>query len=199
MSTWPQVDFLKLVENAWGSKVDESELTILGGFCAEQDLMGFIRQWKPKFPFRILEYASEICFEKGETPPKNINVTLLERGRLFGEDGDLSLRRKGTCFNWTFVGLAGTQAPNGDYSTRSYWDENNKHKAEAFHQYKEKTLLWGKWNGGQWYESRVAAAKLDYPQEGKRIQLEYKIFSHAGQISFVWYTGLSEWRETNLG
>src|SRR5690554_5168078 len=118
MSIWPQVDFPELVESALGSKVGKNELAILGGYCAEEDLMGFISQWKLKFPFRIWEYVSEICFEKGETPPNNINVTLLERGRLFGEDGDLSLRRKGNCFNWTFVGLAGTQAPNGDYGTR---------------------------------------------------------------------------------
>jgi len=45
----------------------------------------------------------------------------------------------------------------------------------------------------------VAAAKLNYPIIGERIQLDYKIFSHAGQVSFVWYTGLSEWKVTVHG
>ena len=203
MNIWSQVDFAKLVEDMLGSIVDEKELAIFGGYCAEKDLIGFIPQWKVTFPFRIWEYVSEICFEKEEDIPKNINVTLLERGRLFGEYGDLSLRRTGDGFNWTFIGPAGTQAPKGNYGTRSYWDEkndhNNEHRAKTFHQYKEKALLWGEWNGKQWYESRVAAARLNYPQEGKRMQIEYKIFSNAGKISFVWFTGFREWRETNLG
>ena len=205
MNIWSQVDFAKLVEDMLGSIVDEKELAIFGGYCAEKDLIGFIPQWKVTFPFRIWEYVSEICFEKGKDIPENINVTLLERGRLFGEYGDLSLRRTGDGFNWTFIGPAGTQVPKGNYGTQSYWEEqkvhNNEHECNAkiFHEYKEKVLLWGEWNGKQWYESRVAAARLNYPQNGQRLQLECKIFSRAGKICFVWYTGLSEWRETNLG
>ena len=124
---------------------------------------------------------------------------MLERGRLFGKDGDLTLRRNGSRFNWSFIGPTGIQAPKGDYDTKNYWSKDNKYKKEAFHQYQEQTLLWGKWDGKRRSESRVAAAKLNYPIIGERIQLDYKIFSHAGQVSFVWYTGLSEWKVTVHG
>jgi ABC-type Mn2+/Zn2+ transport system ATPase subunit len=67
MNIWSQVDFAKLVEDMLGSIVDEKELAIFGGYCAEKDLIGFIPQWKVTFPFRIWEYVSEICFEKEKT------------------------------------------------------------------------------------------------------------------------------------
>lgn len=196
MNIWPQVDFPKLVEKVLNSRIDNSELAILGGQCTEKDLLNFIDQWRTKFHFRIWEYASEIVFEIEKAAPSLINVSLLERGRLFGKDGDLSLRREGDRFYWNFVGPAGTHAPEGNFGTRNYWDTINKHRPKTFHQYHEKTLLWGELNNGRWHELRVAGAQLDYPVEGKRIQLEYKVLSNAGQISFVWYTGLSEWEET---
>lgn len=200
MSAWPQVDFPKLVKNVLAPQVGKDELSIFGGYCVEQNLKDFIRQWKIKFPFGIWEYTNEIIFKKENLTSWDINVALLERGRLFGEEGDLTLRREGPCFNWFFIGPAGIQVPKGDYNARNYWEENDKKKdakskAKKFHQYQEKTLLWGKWDGKGWRESRVAAANLDYPHNGERIQLEYQIFSFAGQVQFVWYTGLSAWEE----
>lgn len=209
MNTWPQVDFDELLVKVKKPRVGINELTILGGHCAENCFEKFIGQWleqrEIKLPFRIWEYASEIIFKKENDSPENINVALLERGRLFGEDGDLTLRRNGSSFEWSFVGPAGIQAPEENYDAKCYWDENPKIK--EFHQYQEKVLLWGKWDDRHkcWVEPRVAGAKLDYPRErshqgeGKRLQLEYKIFSHAGQIKFVWYTDLSEWKEADHG
>lgn len=199
MTTWPQVNHTKLIERVMDSKVGKDELSIWGGYCIEKDLLHFIQQWKQTFHFQIWEYASEIYFKKEEIPPLTLNVSLLERGRLFGRDGDLALRRDGPQFHWSFIGPAGSLAPEGNYSTRSYWNEDIDHNAKTFHQHLEKALLWGEWDGERWYDSRIAGAQLNYPQEGKRVQLEYKVFSHAGQICFVWYTGLSEWREKDRG
>ncbi len=191
----PQVDFKELVEKVLEPKIGRDTLTILAGLCQEKEMLGFLQQWEIEFSYRIWEYASEIVFEKNEEPAK-INVALLERGRLFGNEGDLSIRREGTSFSWLFLGAVGTQAPKGSYNTQDYWSKDNNHKVEKFHCYPEKTLLWGEWNGRQWHESRVAGANLIYPSAGKRVQLEYLIYSHAGQVIFVRYTGLNEWRES---
>lgn len=190
----PQVNFKELVEKVLETKIGRDTLTILAGLCQEKELLGFLQQWKTKFPFRIWEYASEVVFEKNETRAVDINAALLERCRLFGDGGDLSMRREGSSFIWLFLGPVGTQAPKGNYDMQSYWSENNRHKVEKFHCYPEKTLLWGEWNGKRWHESRVAGANLIYPLAGKRVQLEYLVYSHAGQVNFVRYTGLSEWR-----
>ncbi len=106
------------------------------------------------------------------------------------------LRRNGMAFDWRFVGPAGIKPPEGEYGTKDYWKD---HPEVTFHQYKETALLWGQWNGKGWTEDRVAAARLNYPAEGRRIQLHYRVFSYYGRIKFVWYTGTSEWKEEDHG
>jgi len=188
MKSWGQVDFEELVAQIKQPQFGRDELTILGGQCIESELSELIKHWDlARMPFRIWEYCSEIVFEK-DTHPENL--ALLERGRIFGEGGDLMLRRNGTSFIWRFIGPAGIKRPSGNYSTYDYWDRN---RDLALHQEKKTALLWGEWNGGQWVENRVGAAKLNYPIAGKRIQLHYKTFTHAGFVEFAWYIGLSEW------
>ncbi|NLG85433.1 MAG: hypothetical protein GX493_12705, partial [Firmicutes bacterium] len=60
-------------------------------------------------------------------------------------------------------------------------------------------LVGGEFNGDRWIEDRVAAARLEYPQEGKRLVLKYKTYSRAGQVEFVWYTELTEWEGAGDG
>jgi hypothetical protein len=191
MKSWEQVDFRKLADRVKQPPFGRDELTILGGQCAESEITKLIEHWDwAKMPFRIWEYSSEIIFER-DTHPKNL--VLLERGRLFGEGGDLMLRRNGGGFDWRFIGPAGVLKPTKDYNMQNYWESNRK----TFHQDEKTTLLWGKWDGNQWIEDRVGSAKLNYPMtkllKDDRIQLTYKAFSYSGQLEFVWYTGLSKW------
>lgn len=192
MNLWLQVEFKKIVEEVCQSRCGRHNLTILGGQCAEIDLLKFLEQWDPAgMPFRVWEYIGEVVFEKDTLPQ---NIALLERGRIFGEGGDLMLRRNDTTFDWRFVGPVGIKPPAGGYDTQDYWEY---HPKETFHQHNETALLWGEWNGKRWTEDRVAAAKLNYPATGRQIQLHYRVFSRAGRVKFVWYTGLSEWREAD--
>lgn len=194
MISMPPVDFKKLVEKVRQPKLDQVNLTIVGGQCNESVLIEFLEKWDlMKMPYRIWEYTSEIDYGENLLPQ---NVVLLERGRVFGPGGDLMLNRNETVFTWRFIGPAGIQAPAGAYSAIEYWENNPDVK---FHQYEEAALLWGFWDGKRWSESRVAAARLNYPAVGQRIQLHYKAFSCAGQVKFVWYTALSEWKELNNG
>jgi hypothetical protein len=192
MNRWPCVDFGNLTDEIRQPQCGQKELTILGGRCSESNLEGLFQKWNlAEMPFRIWEYCSEIVFEKSTIPR---NFALLERGRVFGEGGDLMLRRNGIDFEWRFIGPAGIAKPTADYEPQNYW----KTKINVtFHKKEETSLLWGKWNGDQWIEDRVGAAKLNYPvkisEKEKRLQLNYKTFTHAGIVAFVWFTGLSEW------
>lgn len=194
MKPWPRVDFQKLVQEVTQSQCGQADLSIRGGRCAESDLLAFVRQWPPvQMPYRIWEYVSEIAFEKDSLPR---NVALLERARLFGEGGDLELRRDGTGFAWRFIGPAGMQPPAGDYGAQDYWAD---HPQATFHQREETALLWGKRDGEKWADDRVGAATLKYPATGERVQVHYKTFSHSGRVEFVWFTRLSEWKEADNG
>jgi hypothetical protein len=192
MNRWPCVDFAKLTDEVKQSQSGLKDLTILGGRCAECNLMGLLQEWNLiEMPFSIWEYCSEIVFEKNTIPQ---NITLLERGRVFGNSGDLMLRRNGIDFEWRFIGPAGIKEIAADYGPQNYWKTNIN---VMFHEKEETSLLWGKWNGERWIEDRVGAAKLDYPvkdtEKEERLQLNYKTFTHAGIVEFVWFTGLSEW------
>ncbi|HEB64996.1 MAG TPA: hypothetical protein ENJ02_05590 [Chloroflexi bacterium] len=195
MSDKKAVDFTTLVEQVTKSQVGKEALSIWGGRCAESDLVKFLEQWNnlAQMPYRIWEYASKIVFEKDTLPDKAV---LLQRGRLFGADGDLEVRRDGEKFAWRFVGPAGTQPPDGDYQTDNYWDA---HPDVVFFEEEASALLWGQrqMNNGRWKENRVGAAHLAYPADPgwQRVQVHYKTFSRAGRPQFVWYTSLSEWKE----
>jgi hypothetical protein len=148
-------------------------------------------------PFRIWEYASRIEFKRN-TPPDEVN--LLERGRLFGEGGDLELRRDGAVFRWGYIGKPGAQPPSGHQpAPDNFWTKN---KAVTFHRCNEAALLWGERREEQsrWFDDRVARALLDYPEPAAsaawpRVRICYWTFSRAGRIEFVWLRDLVEWKE----
>lgn len=186
-----RISFQELVQKVVNSgEYGKNDLSIWGGYCGGGDLPDFLQGWSlDSMPYRIWEYPSEIVFELNTLPS---NGTLMQRGRFFGEGGDLELRREGAAFRWRFIGLAGIVPPAGNYGVQKYWES---HPDVWFHRYKEKALLWGKWNGQQWRDDRVGSARLAYPASGERVQVHYWVFSRAGQVAFVWYTRLSEWKE----
>ncbi|MEW6664391.1 MAG: hypothetical protein AB1512_04115 [Thermodesulfobacteriota bacterium] len=196
MKPWPRVDFKNLVHEVMQPQWGQSDLSIWGGQCVESELPAFLRQWPlEQLPYRIWEYASELIFEQGTLPQ---NAALLGRARLFGEGGDLELRREGVAFAWRFVGPAGVQPPAGDYGAQDYLAT---HPGVAFHRREETALLWGEKKEGQWVENRVGGAKLSYPGllAWQRVQVHYRTFSLAGRVEFVWFTRLSEWKEGENG
>jgi len=194
------IDFNRLVNQvAKKPQVGRESLAIWGGTCAEDALDSFLDGWcLEQMPYRIWQYTDRIGFEKGTLAS---NVGLLERGRLFGTGGDLDLRRDGDGFRWRFVGEPSVH-PSEGYGTKknNFWAQDENQTA-AFHCYEEKALLWGERNENRWHDDRVAAAKLDYPvpDDAERMQVEYKVYSHAGRVEFVWLTGLQEWKEESNG
>ena len=192
-----RVQFDDIAQMVTQPLVGKDHLSIWGGRCAEGDLLAFLDGWDlSRMPYRIWEYVSDIRFEKDTLPN---DIVLLQRGRLFGEGGDLEVRRDGEEFAWRFIGKPKMRPPEDyDLEENDFW---HRHPDAAFHQYEQKALLWGeKRENGFWFDNRVAGAELAYPGvAGKRVQLHYKVFSRAGRVQFVWYTGLSEWKEDANG
>ena len=192
-----QVKFEELLERVKQPVVGSEQLSILGGVCPEDQLLDFAKGWPlEQMPYRIWEYTDRIQFERDKLPAQE-DIVLLERGRLFGEGGDLDLRRDGDLFRWRFIGQAEVAPPKG-CEAEDFWDA---HGDVTFHCYTETALLWGERGGDHWHDERVAAADLRYPVDGEpeRVQVKYKVYSRAGQVQFVWLTGLSEWKEDNDG
>jgi hypothetical protein len=190
------VDFEYLFKKVRGSNAGKNELAIWGGRCAEGELPDLVERWtgRADMPYRIWEYVDKdkILFEKNRLPE---NPLLLERGRLFGPDGDLRLRREGKEFSWSFTGKAGLSPPPG-FPGVDFWQGNGD---VLLHRYDEAALLWGERKPGRtgWHDNRVAHALLNYPApEGwKRVQVSYSVFCREGRVEFVWLQGLREWKE----
>ena len=185
------INFDELIQRLADAPVrTEEDLSIWGGNFEARRLADFLKRWKleeREMPWRIWEWVSRIVFQ-WETLPGN--PKLLERGRLFGPGGDLSLRRDGDRFLWHFIGPAGVEPPVG-FEARSYWENRDR---RPLREREESVLLWGKWYSypGRRWEDRVGGADLRYPKMlGEEwVWLDYRRYEDAGQTAFVWYRGL---------
>ncbi len=200
------VDFSELVTKVEVNKVGSDTLSILGGQCGPAEALELVQQWPTlmEMPHRIWEYASEIVFEKDTLPNE---IQWLERGRLFGPGGDLSLRREEGMFLWYFVGPSGIKAPDNLSGVEDFWVQGEA--GAKFYENMDTALLWGEHleNSSQlnkadsdrrerlWFDDRTASAKLHYADDlTGRVQVNYRTYSRAGRVEFVWLVGLSEWK-----
>ncbi len=174
---------------------DATRFAVWGGECSADQLPVFLKGWNlpnANMPYCIWETMSEMRF-KAQTLPAD--VAELERGRVFGPRGDLSLRRDSERFLWHFVGEKGVNPPaEFDKAENDFW------QAEPDAQFlmtEDTLLLWGERKDQQprWFEDRVARAKLTYPIAGTpsgRAQVRYRAFTRAGQVELVWFMRLEE-------
>lgn len=181
----------------------KDELMIVGGTISEAKVINWLREFKG-MPWRVWEWVNDFRLEhESLTPafPLAIRLSALERVRLFGDGGDLTVRRDGALFRWHFIGPSGAKKeaiiPAGWQSCHDYWDrkENESQKLTCSEQ---KALLWGAYNQelGRWYDNRVGFAHLEYPladvesllQEDKKghVYAYYREYLDGGQVAFVW-------------
>ncbi len=182
------VNFEKLVQQVvTAPKVGQDTLSIWGGECAEAEALTLLQQWSnaAEMPYRIWEYTDQLDFEENTLSD---DARWLERGRLFGPGGDLSLRRDGDRFLWHFVGQAEVKPPAVG-QPQDFWQAEPE---ASFHQNVETALLWGKHQeNDHWQDDRVAMAKLTYPVASQsRLQVTYRTYSRAGRVEFVWFYGV---------
>lgn len=182
---WSQVDFEEMVKNVRESLISSQDLTIVGGECQEEDLFHFLREWDIEIPYRFWEYVSEVNLEEDTLPE---DIVLLERGRLFGSDGDLLMYRNRSRFHWRFIGKREIKDSIKENGVSVVYPEGN------LYQYERSALLWGSFKGDRWEDERVAGADLNYPIKKERVILKYKAFLSFGQVRFVWYTGFGPYK-----
>lgn len=182
-------ELLKVMEQARLTEADRP--TILGGQFTPQRLGAFLEAWHKRWatmPWRIWEHISHIEFADEPQEPE-----YLQRAEIFGEGGHLSLRRDANRWLWHYIGPAGQPLPNGFEKApecEDFWATN---ASARLRRYSDQAILWGERKTGYdfWWEDRVAAANLIYPEQGEgRVYLDFWRYTQDGQTVFVWYHGL---------
>lgn len=202
------------------SMANKDNLAIWGDQFEASQWPEFLGKWQTQWPvgeqrWGMWEFVSDFQINEG-APPANEQFPLLERAELFGKSGHLSCRRDESLIYWHFVGEKGFEIPSG-YGGQNYWEKDG-HAGEEFSKREHHMLLWGERvkNGNEWtdswFDDRVGWAELKYPHVDKpnnddaenqpavakekkqRVQANYWQFTRAGQVAFVWLTGLSEYQ-----
>ena len=176
----------------WGGKFNADDVETL-----EQRLARFLTSWDwaaCAMPYRIWEYAHRIEFTRRDTPLLMATEHhLLERGRIFGSGGDLSLRRDSAYFHWHFIGRFTPLLRAAEWQAQDFF---TTHPNCKFRQHDESALLWGEPRGQKngvnyWQDDRVGWADLVYPHASTdRLKICYTIFTDGGQAAFVWWKEL---------
>lgn len=173
----------------------KGQLDVTGGKFSAANWSDFLTSWKwpTEKCWGIWEYVSSLDINQGELPVPD-QYPALERVDIFGESGYLSARRDGDNVHWHFIGLPGTAIEDGRFGAESYW---KNHPSNKFRRYAPKTaLLWGEKRGDRWYDERVGWANLSYHGvDTQRAMIKYWEFVSAGQVVFVWLTGLDNVKE----
>lgn len=192
------IDFSQLIARLNGALIDDADLpAVWGGEFPAKKIGEFLKAWslpdRKDMPWCLWEQIDRIVLENKTLPTA---LDLLEYGRIFGEGGDLSISRDEDKFLWHFVGKSGTAKPEGFKSANNFWSQQ---KDLRFRQWEESALLWGKKHDkdkDQWFDDRVARAKLVYPGlQSSRVEIYYRIYTNSGQIKLVWLLGLRRYQE----
>ncbi len=175
------------------TKVGKDKLSIWGGTCEAGQVLALIGNWpnRAQMPYRIWEYTSKITIGKdGGDDSEPEGYQYLERGRMFGETGDLTVRRDGEKFRWWFVGKLGTEPPAMCQEDATPYFANGCEDDTFNENLVNTALLWGSREDGRqnFWEDRVAGAPLTYPVDdnAKRVKIEYATYTRAGRVEFVW-------------
>lgn len=196
------LDLESLVDDMYASPaIRREKLKVWSGSipAKPEQIRAFLKLWalpRAGMPWSLWQWTDRIELQQGASMPGDLEF--LERGRVFGKDGDLELRREmrpdGDGMAWRFVGDATASTPEG-LERDKYWD-----KMEGAHlrSRQRSVLLWGSreaaGNLGKdgWHDDRVGWAKLDYPNvTGERIKLCYREYLSGGTVEFVWWLGLN--------
>jgi hypothetical protein len=200
-------NFKNTVRAMTACEVSRGEIAVWGGHFTGDDgesltqqLTRFLAAWDfTEMSYCVWEYAHRIEFTDKMPPDEELD--LLERGRVFGVGGDLSLRRDSGKFYWHFVGSACASVPQG-FDVADFWDDAPEVKDPVTGELRlrvrnETALLWGSYETAllRWQEDRVGWADLSYPSvaavKEQRVKLHYRVFTNSGQVSFVWLRKLA--------
>ena len=169
--------------------------TVVGGVWTEESLADQLKgyQGKSELPWHIWEYTDSCTIGKGWLAQE---LRWLERVRLFGEGGDLDIRRNGNKFLWRYVG-------ESEYSPRDKKAQELGYPGtdvSPIYRRERTALLWGTRKGKQeqWFDDRVSGAALTYfsdppslPEKVvERVQVKFREYTQAGRTVAVWLMDL---------
>jgi hypothetical protein len=179
-------------ERAGGAReIGPEDLTIWGGQLAEADLARFLDVWQPavdwgRLVWLMVEEVSRFYVQRaaGAGWP---DVEQVERLRLFGEGGDLDVRRDEAVFHWRFVGETAGALPTMDrqhFPFQSFWDLNPDNHfyevEECYYQWRlQDDRVTNHWSRG-----------TDLAAEG--VLLRQKHYLDNGRVAFVRYVDFEE-------
>jgi hypothetical protein len=180
---------MKYIDKLLEERLAKGDIKIWGGKITEEHLASFVSLWDmSRMPFIILETLGDIRVTRN-SDYLEIDPYVVDRLRIFGEDGDLDIRRDSNIFFWRYIGM---NSPPEGIEGKSFWDENPDKR--FFMGDDECALLWGKYDSRKklWHERRVASAKLSYPVERnpERVRVRYRTLSENGILAFVWFLAI---------
>lgn len=197
------VDLTTLVEEMIGAQpVGPDWLAMQGGEFEASRLAEFLASWslpRARMPWTVWQWTDDIKLEHEAAPPGDLDY--LERGRVFGDEGDLELRRDGDRVLWRLVGEPALGAP-AVFAGLDYWKGREQQQLRL----RERTmLLWGAErrdpggnSTGLWQENRVGWARLAYPPlltGHRRLRVRYREYLLGGNVELVWLLRLEPYAE----
>lgn len=174
----------------------KNDLTILGGTVTAENLKTWLAAWIGDAPgrlrWRLYEYphrfdAFDSTMVENALPQ---SYAYLERARLFGEEGDLDIRRDGNDMRWRFVGEKSFSVATPVSEKRDFWEGSEE----------DTTFLEVEENYYQWRgtDERVNSewlGTLGMGNEGAYLkQLQYW---REGRVEFVRFVGFEQGEAQN--
>lgn len=167
-----------------------TQLAFHGGVVPAAAFATWVRGWhlcRPGMPWSLWQWTDRIVIERDAPAPGDLDY--LERGRVFGPEGDLELRRDGDAVRWRFIATPDAVPPSGVVS-EDYWAATRG----GLSAFERTALLWGTSQGsGVWQDDRVGWASLRYPGNlgaARRVQLRYREYLQGGAVEAVWFLDL---------
>jgi hypothetical protein len=183
------IDFERLVREMRASVCADCDWpTVRGGvWDSEVEVVRQLESYQNSeaLPWHIWEYTDSCTLGQGWLTQ---DVQWLERARLFGEGGDLDVRRDGGRFLWRYVGEPDQTPPGGA--------ELQPDGKSPIYSRERTALLWGtrERDQKQWFDDRVSGASLTYfpdppslPEKvEERVQVRFREYTQAGRTLVVW-------------
>ena len=156
-------------------------------------LIQFLQAWQaegfPVFHWMMVEEVDEFYVKSASLTDLIAQHTLLERARLFGEAGDLDIRRDGNTIHWRFISETRAALPTlpvGANAVPFLWDEREN---QSFARHEQSYYQWRR-DGKEPRVKKNWLVDEDFSETG--LLLRQVQYLENGRIAFVRYVDIEE-------
>lgn len=195
--------FTQTDDSLRNSKTSDN-LFIWGGQIANDNgesisqLPAFFQAWSaedgPDFDWMMVEEVDRFYVKTASLVHLATHHELIERVRLFGQVGDLDIRRDGREIYWRFISETHSQLPSAfPFSAHSFWDDP-KNKGVTFARYEQCYFQWRR-TQNEPIETRERRVTSDWADDPALATIDYLRQAHYlqnGRVVFVRYIGFEE-------